>query len=621
MASTVIGYNSQAALSNAKSSGDPRLNSSNSKVIGGGQNTAAAPAYNSATGAATGQASAEYNDYLKSLNKPESPNYVSTSLNPVITSQAAQDDLAAKKEAFATMQTDNANQSAILANKKLLDDYAASQAEQAKTSQSNIQTGLDQKQQEIDAKNAALGIAPASKSSESPGSLASPDASITSAAAAGKDGTTPSASPIDAANAGISDATKTLTSGLSDIDKAKDSLAAQALTQLNSVLKGTFPLSGPQKSLIDSLNVQLQQSIASQKVANQAYTGAVTQAGFRSGGEYTPEQYAGQIANSISYGTAKIQELDNSAAKTMAELESNFQTQDYDMITKNYDIMTKQLEDKSSHLKDMFDAVTSTLKDQRDQELKAQDTAYQKEQDKIKNENDAKRLASDLATDSLQRQKLSVDISNAKQAALDAKNELPKAVAGRVAQIANQFDGEDIVKQYNTIAGQVGYVKNLGDTPTDDQARIYAFAKVMDPSSSVREGEYKTVQDYAQAVVSKYATGAKRIFDNSGLLTPEARNLIKDTLDKRASIVEKQYDNLSKEYGRRIENVGAPAGTGLNYITNYKGAFDPTSQETVDDYVSKNPDKADAIAQLYDVPNTSDDDVVEYINSFLSPQN
>jgi hypothetical protein len=71
-----------------------------------------------------------------------------------------------------------------------------------------------------------------------------------------------------------------------------------------------------------------------------------------------------------------------------------------------------------------------------------------------------------------------------------------------VNSIAGAFDNEPIVKNYNT--AQEGYqtISSIGvntKSPADDIAFIYAFAKIMDPNSVVREGEYNTIQKYAQS--------------------------------------------------------------------------------------------------------------------------
>lgn len=138
-----------------------------------------------------------------------------------------------------------------------------------------------------------------------------------------------------------------------------------------------------------------------------------------------------------------------------------------------------------------------------------------------------------------------------------------------VNQIAGSFDNEPLVKEFNTINTGVNFLKSLGNTPTDDIARVYQFAKIMDPTSSVREGEYKTVQDYATTLLQRYGLNAKRVFTNSGFLTDEARTFLVNTLNKRLDASRSQYSALKSQYDQRINQVKQG---NMNTITNYDTA-------------------------------------------------
>ena len=79
---------------------------------------------------------------------------------------------------------------------------------------------------------------------------------------------------------------------------------------------------------------------------------------------------------------------------------------------------------------------------------------------------------------------------------------LPPRVQTRVDAKARGFDALPIVKTTQKMAEAVAFADSLNantTNPADDQALIYAFAKAMDPDSVVREGEYATVQKYAQS--------------------------------------------------------------------------------------------------------------------------
>ncbi len=291
----------------------------------------------------------------------------SPTTSPVITSSGAQADLAAKQASFNAMQTNNANQATRVAQEKANADQSKAEQAQVAQTQKNIDTTNAQKQAEIDAKTAALGLA--SKGSTTTTNTTSPTTTTPS--------TTPSTATSSQSNipdntaiqSGLQTATDQFAQGVSDIQAQKDQLAQQVSGSLNSLLNGTIPLTPAQNSLVSSIQTQLQQNQAAQQVANQAYVGQVSEAAFRAGGEYTNQQMSGQIANAVSYGVSKIAELDNAAAKTMATLEEQFQKDNYDVINKNYDVLTKQLDDKSASLKETYDAVNKQLVDQRNYNL------------------------------------------------------------------------------------------------------------------------------------------------------------------------------------------------------------------------------------------------------------
>lgn len=145
-----------------------------------------------------------------------------------------------------------------------------------------------------------------------------------------------------------------------------------------------------------------------------------------------------------------------------------------------------------------------------------------------------------------------------------------------VNNIASKFETNPIVQRYNVASEQSNYVKSLGKKPTDDMARVYAFAKVMDPDSAVREGEYATVQDYSQALLQAYGLKAKRVFTNGGFLTDEARGYIENTIEDREKSMRSQYENVYNEYGRRIDQATGLSG-GSSFLTDYAGAFNLNS--------------------------------------------
>ena len=152
---------------------------------------------------------------------------------------------------------------------------------------------------------------------------------------------------------------------------------------------------------------------------------------------------------------------------------------------------------------------------------------------------------------------------------------LPPKLVTPVQSIANSFDNEQIVKNYNTATEGYNTVSTIGaDTksPADDIAFIYAFAKIMDPNSVVREGEYATIQKYAQQWSKSFGFKAQRIFSNTSFLSDDAKKKMLQALNPKIRSIQTQYNNAYSEYGRRINNLtGRDDGT--SYLTDYSKAF------------------------------------------------
>jgi len=386
---------------------------------------------------------------------------------PVITASNAQNDFAQKQAAFNAMQANNAQQQLKISQQKQMEEQSKAMQLQQEQAQKNVDAQNQLKQQEINNKASALNPTPTK-----PVPVPTYGSNVTdqSGAVVGQNKFDPNTGkpltpPAPTTQDNLNQATTDYNQGSNAIDAARTDAYNSFHEQVGSILNGTFPLSVPQQALVTSLQKELAQNVASQTIANNAYTGAVTQAGFRQGGEYTPQQYAGQIANAISYGVAKISALDNEAAKTMATLQNDFQKQDYEMLNKNYDSLTKMLDDKGTHLNDMYTKVTNTLKDQRDQE--------QKQQDKV----------SAIALDA-------------------AKNGAPQSVQDKISSAKNETEAISAAGDFiQTATGQVGdYLQYKRDAITNGHVPIdYSAWKTADDK---RAAALKSSEAYATAFAS-----------------------------------------------------------------------------------------------------------------------
>ena len=150
-----------------------------------------------------------------------------------------------------------------------------------------------------------------------------------------------------------------------------------------------------------------------------------------------------------------------------------------------------------------------------------------------------------------------------------------------VNSIAGAFDTEQIVKDYNQASSQVQLMQSIGtgtSNPGDDIAYVYAFAKLMDPNSVVREGEYATIQKYAQSLLNKTTLDAIRVAKNTNFLTQDAKQKLLTTAQAKMKVLGNQYIQLRSEYQRQMNDAasGSP-----RQLTNYTVA--PSTTPPSDD--------------------------------------
>lgn len=152
-----------------------------------------------------------------------------------------------------------------------------------------------------------------------------------------------------------------------------------------------------------------------------------------------------------------------------------------------------------------------------------------------------------------------------------------------INQIAGAFDNEPVVRNFNVVNEGSAFADSINPNttnPADDIGMIYAFAKAMDPGSVVREGEYATVQKYAQSWAQQFGFDVKRIFSNSKFLSSSAIQNMQATIRQRAQVARQNYDNVKAQYDARIAAVRAG---GFNSITDY-GAFNTGSPQPTTQY-------------------------------------
>lgn len=191
--------------------------------------------------------------------------------------------------------------------------------------------------------------------------------------------------------------------------------------------------------------------------------------------------------------------------------------------------------------------------------------------DRALTEGHADREASRADRRSFHEDAIALGNRNATTAEERAKHVGIKDKTPQLDRISQQFDNHPITKKYNILQDAHNFVTALDpktSNPGDDQGLIYSFAKAMDPDSAVREGEYKTVQKYAQSWLASMGFNAERVLSGTEFLTPEARANLKKTIETKYGQLKNQHKNLAAEFGRKIDRHTG-GSDGADYLTNY----------------------------------------------------
>lgn len=350
---TVIGYKDQASLNNARATGDTRLNASNSHVI--------SPTPPTPLGTPTGG----------------TPKFT-----PVITSAGAKTDFTNKQDNFNNLKNDIANQSANVANNKSITDaQTQAQTDKAQTDKlANDKAASDKAAN--DAKIAALtgqisGLQTKATDVQNAGYGMNDQIQYDSQ---GK--IIPKAPTTDTTQVNPSQNTQDYVKNLQGMQDERTSAFNTFMQTANSMIVG---LQTSESALVSATTQQFQSIIQAQTNANASNVGAATETAARSGQEYTPAQASGTITAAITAGNQRLSEINSDMAKTIADLEVNFQKEEYSMINDNYAKLDKNFTDRMKTFSDIHDVIAKDASDQLKAKQDARDFEYKKGQDEILN--------------------------------------------------------------------------------------------------------------------------------------------------------------------------------------------------------------------------------------------
>lgn len=140
----------------------------------------------------------------------------------------------------------------------------------------------------------------------------------------------------------------------------------------------------------------------------------------------------------------------------------------------------------------------------------------------------------------------------------DARDQVEKQdeqIFQRQNTLRSQYESNPVVKSYRVAAKELA--KGLSTSPdaTGDNALIYAYAKVMDPESVVRESEMEMAASGSSWLQSNVANLKKQFgIEGGGQLSPAVRDRMRremiSDVTKRVELYDAQFSRFS-EYARR----------------------------------------------------------------------
>lgn len=129
----------------------------------------------------------------------------------------------------------------------------------------------------------------------------------------------------------------------------------------------------------------------------------------------------------------------------------------------------------------------------------------------------------------------------------NARSDLRSRIQNAQA-LRQEYSAHPAIKEYRVALSQAEKALTTASTPQGDIALTYAYAKAMDPTSAVRDGENQmamSTQPWVQAQIENI----KKQFgvDGSGNFTPEARAHLRREIISAAAATKAQYDQRRAE--------------------------------------------------------------------------
>lgn len=163
----------------------------------------------------------------------------------------------------------------------------------------------------------------------------------------------------------------------------------------------------------------------------------------------------------------------------------------------------------------------------------------------------------------------------ASKASADQAQAASKASVEQANKLRDDFRSEPVVKAYRVVVPMLESARDAATRPTRaaDLNLVYAFAKLMDPESVVRESETGMV--VASGTVTDRLAGMLGQLNGGQTLQPETRAKLIRELESRFKSLDESYRELSESYGEIADSNGVKRSHVILPIRKPKDASKP----------------------------------------------
>ena len=443
---------------------------------------------------------------------------------------------------------------------------------------------------------------------------------------------------------------------------------ASVMSDLQSMLMGTHPLTTEEQAQIDSIKQAYGKMIEEQRLVNKNYEAGVTIMGIRSGrNRYAGEMEAGNIQSAVNEGLKKVQEIEAKMNKAVIDLTESIKDKDYDKMAKMYSLVNQQKKDKTDEIntlakkvadeqvaaaKKAQDDIANQLKladlDMKlaDQELQSKKFTYTQKQDMISNilANDKQswQQKQDLIKNQLDASKFNYDQSK------DAKDyDLKLKQYSLDIQKAEAAATPDKVKEWSLAGGSTGTGKTLsewllsgsGKPATADQQKNAGYAIRMKEANDNIAFLTKQFTDKS-LVGQQYQTLSPSLLQSEKMqmLENAERDFVSAILRKEsgAAISASEFDSYKKLYfpqpGDKPQAIKQKEEARLNSLKGvimssgpavsdeFKNSYNKYQYTTPQQYLDVNPDKAAMVKKIEDANTDLPDEEILQMIKAADPQ-